>query len=163
MPVTTIYLGPLLPATSCGLPGARTGGTPCSCLTLLRVGFTEPPQSPAVLVVSYTTVSPLPAAKRHRRSVLCGTIRRVAPPGCYPALFPVESGLSSRNPKEPRGRPADSQVKGTQDRGDGNGRGTSGHQRPASGQNRLPRVGGLRWWRSTRPRRPSTGRLPWFQ
>ena len=29
-------------------------------LTLLRVGFTEPPQSPAALVVSYTTVSPLP-------------------------------------------------------------------------------------------------------
>jgi len=24
-------------------------------LTLLRVGFTEPPQSPAALVVSYTT------------------------------------------------------------------------------------------------------------
>ena len=31
-------------------------------LTLLRVGFTEPPQSPAALVVSYTTVSPLPPA-----------------------------------------------------------------------------------------------------
>ena len=31
-----------------------------SLLTLLRVGFTEPPQSPAALVVSYTTVSPLP-------------------------------------------------------------------------------------------------------
>jgi hypothetical protein len=29
-------------------------------LALLRVGFTEPPQSPAALVVSYTTVSPLP-------------------------------------------------------------------------------------------------------
>ena len=29
-------------------------------LALLRVGFTEPPQSPGVLVVSYTTVSPLP-------------------------------------------------------------------------------------------------------
>ena len=29
-------------------------------LILLRVGFTEPPQSPGVLVVSYTTVSPLP-------------------------------------------------------------------------------------------------------
>ena len=38
------------------------GREPCSCLTLLRVGFAEPPQSPAVLVVSYTTVSPLPAA-----------------------------------------------------------------------------------------------------
>jgi hypothetical protein len=31
-----------------------------SLLTLLRVGFTEPPGSPQALVVSYTTVSPLP-------------------------------------------------------------------------------------------------------
>src|SRR3954467_8858884 len=31
-----------------------------SFLTLLRVGFTEPPGSPRALVVSYTTVSPLP-------------------------------------------------------------------------------------------------------
>jgi len=31
-------------------------------LILLRVGFTEPPRSPGVLVVSYTTVSPLPPA-----------------------------------------------------------------------------------------------------
>src|SRR5262249_1049871 len=29
-------------------------------MTLLRVGFTEPPRSPGALVVSYTTVSPLP-------------------------------------------------------------------------------------------------------
>jgi hypothetical protein len=33
-------------------------------LTLLRVGFTEPPRSPWALVVSYTTVSPLPGAVR---------------------------------------------------------------------------------------------------
>ena len=31
-----------------------------SLLTLLRVGFTEPPGSLRALVVSYTTVSPLP-------------------------------------------------------------------------------------------------------
>ncbi len=31
----------------------------------------------------------------HRRSALCCTIHRVAPPGCYPASCPVESGLSS--------------------------------------------------------------------
>ena len=31
-----------------------------SLLTLLRVGFTEPLESPRALVVSYTTVSPLP-------------------------------------------------------------------------------------------------------
>src|SRR5699024_8731071 len=32
-------------------------------LTLLRVGFTEPPRSPGMLVVSYTTVSPLPRGR----------------------------------------------------------------------------------------------------
>ena len=35
-------------------------GPPCPCLALLRVGFAEPPRSPGALVVSYTTVSPLP-------------------------------------------------------------------------------------------------------
>ena len=34
-----------------------------SLLTLLRVGFTKPPESPQALVVSYTTVSPLPPAR----------------------------------------------------------------------------------------------------
>src|SRR5438552_12718823 len=40
-------------------------------LTLLQVGFTEPPGSPRALVVSYTTVSPLPGLDRSpvRRSV----------------------------------------------------------------------------------------------
>jgi len=61
--VATIHLGWLLPATSSGLP-ARSGGPPSDacCLTLLPVGFTEPRQSPGVLVVSYTTLSPLPPA-----------------------------------------------------------------------------------------------------
>ena len=31
----------------------------------------------------------------HRRSVLCGTFRRLTAPGCYPAPCPVELGLSS--------------------------------------------------------------------
>ena len=41
----------------------------------------------------------------HRRSDFCGTFRRVAPPGDYPAPCPVESGLSSGGS---RGRPANS-------------------------------------------------------
>jgi hypothetical protein len=50
-----------LPVPSCGLPGS-SGGPPsnAACLALLRVGFTEPLRSPGALVVSYTTVSPLP-------------------------------------------------------------------------------------------------------
>jgi hypothetical protein len=63
-----IHLGLPLPAASCGLPASigratldRSRREPLvPLLTLLRVGFTEPPQSPAALVVSYTAVSPLP-------------------------------------------------------------------------------------------------------
>ena len=57
----TIHLGPPLPTTSCG-PPAHSGGQPSSvrCSTLLRTGFTEPIRSPGSLVVSCTTVSPLP-------------------------------------------------------------------------------------------------------
>ena len=72
-----IHLGLPLPAASCGLPASigraalnhsrREPWAPL--LTLLRVGFTEPPQSPAALVVSYTTVSPLPP--RWRAGAVC--------------------------------------------------------------------------------------------
>src|SRR6266568_3124272 len=69
-----IHLGLPLLTASCGLPASsggaalkrsrsRRGRNHGSLLTLLRVGFTEPPQSPAALVVSYTTVSPLPPAR----------------------------------------------------------------------------------------------------
>jgi hypothetical protein len=62
-----IHLGLSLPTASCGLP-ASSGGPPSNArarsvllfLTLLQVGFTEPFRSPGTLVVSYTTVSPLP-------------------------------------------------------------------------------------------------------
>jgi hypothetical protein len=47
-----------------GRPRTLAQGTAVPLLTLLRVGFTEPPQSPAALVVSYTTVSPLPPRGR---------------------------------------------------------------------------------------------------
>src|SRR5580704_13618802 len=63
-----IHLGLPLPTASCGLPASigraaldRSRREPLvPLLTLLRVGFTKPPQSPATLVVSYTAVSPLP-------------------------------------------------------------------------------------------------------
>jgi hypothetical protein len=58
---TAIHLRLTLPSASSGLPGS-SGGPPSNapCLTLLRVGFAEPPESPRALVVSYTAVSPLP-------------------------------------------------------------------------------------------------------
>jgi hypothetical protein len=108
-----IHLGLPLPATSCGLPASirraafnRSRREPLApLLTLLRVGFTEPPQSPATLVVSYTTVSPLPPLAR-RRSVLCGTVPRVAPGRRYRPPCPVEPGPSSPGlrPARPPGR-----------------------------------------------------------
>jgi hypothetical protein len=41
-------------------------------------------------------------AKRRNawRSAFCGTVPRVAPGGCYPPPCPVESGLSSAEPKD---------------------------------------------------------------
>lgn len=70
-------------------------------LTLLRVGFTEPAGSPRPLVVSYTTVSPLPGASRPRRSVFCGTVPWVAPGRRYLPPCPVEPGRSSAEPEGP--------------------------------------------------------------
>ena len=68
-----IHLGLPSPAGSSGLP-AGSGGQPSNAcaghrlaagtlLALLRVGFTEPPRSPGVLVGSYPTVSPLPRGR----------------------------------------------------------------------------------------------------
>ena len=86
----------------------RSRGT--ALLTLLRVGFTEPPQSPAALVVSYTTVSPLPPGTARRRSVFCGTFPRVTPGRRYRPPCPAEPGPSSATPanRNRRGRPASS-------------------------------------------------------
>ena len=105
--------GTAMPAASCGLPASigraaldRSRREPLApLLTLLRVGFTEPPQSPAALVVSYTTVSPLPRLTPGR-SVFCGTVPRVTPGRRYRPPCPVESGPSSPGlrPARPPGR-----------------------------------------------------------
>ena len=68
-PSTTAVADSLLRSTRehrAGRPQALARSAPRRArtfLTLLRVGFTKPPQSPAALVVSYTTVSPLPPAR----------------------------------------------------------------------------------------------------
>ena len=88
-----------------GRPRSLAQGAAAPLLTLLRVGFTEPPQSPAALVVSYTTVSPLPPLAQ-RRSVFCGTVPRVTPGRRYRPPCPVEPGPSSPGlrPARPPGR-----------------------------------------------------------
>ena len=68
---------------------------------LLQVGFTEPPQSPASLVVSYTTVSPLPRSSRG--GLFSVALSRGSPRvGVTHHLCPVESGLSSTDRSRPR-------------------------------------------------------------
>ncbi len=81
-------------------------------LVLLPVGFTEPPRSPAALVSSYLTVSPLPAPPPR---VAAGGLFSVALSRTSPWVAvshhrcSVESGLSSTSLMEGRrGRPADS-------------------------------------------------------
>ena len=74
-----------------------------SYLALLREGFTKPAPSPGPLVGSYPTFSPLPTGTSYMSAPaggfpFCGTFRRVAPPGRYPAPCPLESGLSSSAP-----------------------------------------------------------------
>ena len=61
---TVIHLDRPLLTGSSALPADSDGpSSNVCCLGLLQVGFTEPPQSPEALVVSYTTVSPLPPAE----------------------------------------------------------------------------------------------------
>ena len=113
-PSTTAVADSLLRSTRehrAGRPQALARSAPRRArtfLTLLRVGFTKPPQSPAALVVSYTAVSPLPRRPRGaaRRSVFCGTIPRVTPGRRYRPPCPMEPGPSSpsRSSARPPGR-----------------------------------------------------------
>jgi len=79
---------------------------------LLRVGLAEPARSPAPLVSSYLTVSPLPRATDRATAVSSLLrFREVTPAWVSPAPCPSESGLSSTDPKTDRGRPAGSSVR----------------------------------------------------
>jgi hypothetical protein len=100
---TVIHLGYSLPSTSSDLP-ASSGGPPSNacCLTLLQVGFAEPLQSPGVLVVSYTTVSPLPrrltgqSRMVHRGGLFSVALSRGSP------RVAVSHHLALRSPDVPR-------------------------------------------------------------
>ena len=80
-------------------------------LGLAPGGGCQPRRSPAALVRSYRTVSPLPGRLAPPgRSALCCPVREVTPAWLSPAPCPVESGLSSNDPKTARGRPAGSSA-----------------------------------------------------
>src|SRR6478735_7220900 len=104
---TAIHLGRPLLAGSSVLPAHSTGPvsrrprTPIvRCLDLLRVGFTEPLQSPGALVVSYTTVSPLPAAEA-AGGLFSVALSRGSPRvavGHHPALWSPDVPRQGRGP-----------------------------------------------------------------
>src|SRR5664280_2246418 len=114
--VATIHLRRTLPHASSGLPGS-SGGPPSNapCLTLLRVGFAEPHRSPGTLVVSYTTVSPLPRVSRRTPAAVCSLWHFPAShPGWeLPTTLPYGArtflGPRDRSHGE-RGRPASSSA-----------------------------------------------------
>lgn len=79
--------------------------------TLLRVGFTEPPRSPGVLVVSYTTVSPLPPALRP--VAVCSLWHCPAGRPGLPLTTTLPCGVRTflgRTRRSRRGRPTDSSA-----------------------------------------------------
>jgi hypothetical protein len=110
---TAIHLRLPLPTASSGLPGS-SGGPPsnASCLTLLRVGFAEPPESPRTLVGSYPTVSPLPD-DRGRRAV-CSLWHCPAghPGSVLPTTLPfgARTFLGGASKRHRRDRPANSSA-----------------------------------------------------
>ena len=68
----------------------------CPYLVLLPTGFTLPLLLPAARCALTAPFHPyLCSRTNHRRSSLCCTGRRLSPPRCYLALYPVEPGLSS--------------------------------------------------------------------
>jgi hypothetical protein len=98
---TAIHLGRPLLAGSSVLPAHSTGpASNVRCLDLLRVGFTEPLQSPGALVVSYTTVSPLPAAEA-AGGLFSVALSRGSPRvavGHHPALWSPDVPRQGRGP-----------------------------------------------------------------
>src|SRR5438552_14114566 len=97
-----ISLGWLSPATSSGLPAARTTRAGSRCLLgLAPTGGCRAAPVARRAVGSYPTVSPLPLDTG--RSVLCGPVRRLAAPRRYLAVCPAELGLSSI--RHPAGAP----------------------------------------------------------
>jgi len=103
-----IPLGPLLPAASCCLPESFPPGG----------AERREPRLPLLFGIAPDGVCRAGPVARNRggllphrftltrreggRFVFCGTFRRVAPPGCYPASRSVESGLSSNRPAPAR-------------------------------------------------------------
>src|SRR5699024_3086550 len=99
-----IHLGLSSPTTSCSLPEDNAGRALSSYSALLRTGFTMPQPLPAARCALTAPFHPclIRATTHQRRSTLCCTFRRLAPPRRYLASCPVEPGLSSTFELTPR-------------------------------------------------------------
>ncbi len=92
-------------------PNPRTpGGQPFSPMRGIALLFGLAPggvcqASPVTRAAGELLPHRFTLAVLRRRSIFCGTIRGVAPPGRYPAPCPVEPGLSSRHDRG-GGRPS---------------------------------------------------------
>jgi len=93
-----ISLGRWLPSASSGCTRRLSGRTsPPPYSALLPMGFTLPATLLPLRCALTAPFHPCPhsAMPNRWRCVFCGTFRRVAPPGRYPASCPVEPRLSS--------------------------------------------------------------------
>ena len=95
------------------LAQAPRPGRRAALVTLLRVGFTEPPGSLRALVVSYTTVSPLPRPGRSLAGAVCSLWHCPAghPGSALPTTLPCGARTFLTGPwlaMTKRGRPAGS-------------------------------------------------------
>ena len=92
---TIIHLGYTSPCTSSNLPGGNAGHAIAPLFGLAPDGVYLAAacyhQRGALLPHPFT----LTPTQRSRRSSLCCTFRRLTPPRCYLAPYPMEPGLSS--------------------------------------------------------------------
>ncbi len=95
---TVIPLGAASPRRSSSLPGRDTGRVMASLFGLAPDGVCRAGpllDSRCALAAPFHPCLCLPRTEGHRRSALCCTFRRLAPPRRYLASCPVEPGLSS--------------------------------------------------------------------
>ena len=109
---TAIYLRWTLPTPLAVYPETGRAALNASCLTLLRARFAKPPDHLGLLVVSYTTVSPLPPPEDAR--AVCFLLH--FPAGCPGWVLPTallcgaRTFLGGASEETQRDRPANSSA-----------------------------------------------------
>ena len=114
-PVTVIHLGWPLPTTSSALPAcSRRAALERTLSGLAPDGVYRADlvtQAAGGLLHHRFTLAPTTCEPVRGRSVLCGTVPRVTPGGCWPPSCPSEPGPSSAVVAHRRDRPPDSSAR----------------------------------------------------